>query len=163
MFHTTRHRETPISRMIPWGCAGLLALAILAAAFPATAAESAQFQLAIVRASRSGSGIDKRLAFAEKSLLAHGFRQANYLRGYQYNLTSGRPQKFSIAERLSGVIELRNIIGEKGERVQFDLVLFDGNKKQAGAVYSIWKEGPPGIVIISQSQDSAYIIIVTAR
>lgn len=163
MSYTAKQRETRISRLLPWGFAGLLAFVILAASFSATAAESAQFQLTIAHASRTGSGIDKRLAFAEKSLLAHGFRQAKYVRGFQYNLTSGRSQKFSIAESLSGVIALKSIIGDKGERVQFDIAVFEGSKKRAGAVYSIWKKGPPGIVVISQSQDSAYIIIITAR
>lgn len=163
MFRTARHREARISHILPWGCAGFLALAIFTATFPAPAVESAQFQLTIAYASRAGSGIDKRLAFAEKSLLAHGFRQAKYVRGFQYNLTSGRSEKFSVAESLSGVIEFRNMFGEKGERVQFDIVVFEGKKKRAGAVYSIWKKGPPGIVIISQSQDSAYIILITAR
>lgn len=162
MFHTAKYRKTQAARILPWVCGTFLALGVAAAALPVSAAQSAQFQLTIVRASRTGSGIDKRLAFAERSLLAQGFRQASYIRGYQFNLTSGRSQKFSVAETLSGVIELKSVIGEKGERVQFDIAVFEGSKKRAGAVYSIWKKGPPGIVIIGQSQDSAYIILVTA-
>ena len=162
MFHTAKHRKARATRILPWALGIFLALGVAAAALPVSAAQSAQFQLTIARASRTGSGIDKRLAFAEKSLLAHGFRQANYVRGHQFNLTGGRPQKFSVAESLSGVIELKSVIGEKGERVQFDIAVFEGSKKRAGAVYSIWKKGPPGIVIIGQSQDSAYIILVMA-
>jgi len=162
MSHTAKHMKARATRIFPWVWGIFLALGVATAAFQVSAAQSASFQLTIVRASRTGSGIDKRLAFAEKSLLAQGFRQANYVRGYQFNLTGGRPQKFSVAESLSGVIELKSVIGEKGERVQFDIAVFEGSKKRAGAVYSIWKKGPPGIVIIGQTQDSAYIIIVMA-
>jgi len=162
MFHTAKHRKGRATRIPPWALGAFLALGVAAGALPVSAAQSASFQLTIARASRTGSGIDKRLAFAQRSLLAQGFRQANYIRGYQFNLTSGRPQKFSVAESLSGVIELKSVIGEKGERVQFDIAVFEGSKKRAGAVYSIWKKGPPGIVVIAQSPDSAYIIIVTA-
>ncbi len=140
----------------------LVAVGILAFASPSFAAESAQFEVTIARASRSGSGIDARLNFAKADLQRRGYTSASYLRGSRIQLNKDQTQRFSVAEQISGQIQFKGAVGPKGERAQFYLALYSGSKKQFDANYSVWKNGAPVITIIDQPGGSAYIVIVRA-
>ncbi len=127
-----------------------------------SASEIVQFEITIARASRSGSTIDKRLTFARADLLRHGYASAEYVRGYRIRLDKGQSNRFSVGEQLSGLIQHKGVVGPKADRVQFYLVIYSGGREQAGANYSIWRGGAPGITIIPQPGAWAYMVIVRA-
>ena len=138
-----------------------IALGFAACAPSTSAAEVVRFEVTIARASRSGSGIDKRLAFAKGNLLRYGFSSASYVRGYRFPLADGKAKTLSIGHGISGLITLKGVL-EKSDRVQYSLAVFSGKKKQADAVYSISRKGGTGIAVIDQPGGWAYVLIVKA-
>ena len=139
-----------------------LAAGIVLSALEASAAESVQFEVTIAMASRSGKGIDSRLAFARAELTGHGYNSATYLRGYPFSLGVGSSKRFSVSGRISGVIQLKGVVGPGGERVQYNLALYEGSSKRVDTIYSISRRGGMGMAVLAQPGGSAYVVLVRA-
>jgi hypothetical protein len=140
-----------------------LFLGAMAFTLPASSAEVVQFEVVIVRASRSGESFDKRLLFAKRSLLGTGYKSFAYVKRYSFQLAVGGSSRFPIDGGLSGLLQLKAVTRQtKGEVAQYYLAFYSGKKKQAGLVYSVWKKGAPGIAALPQPEGLAYIVIVRA-
>ncbi len=139
-----------------------LVAGIVLSALEASAAESVQFEVTIALASRSGKGIDSRLAFARGELTGHGYNSATYLRGYPFSLAVGSSKRFSVTERISGVVQLKGVVGPGGQRVQYNLALYDGSSKRVDTIYSISRRGGMGMAVLAQPGGSAYVVLVRA-
>jgi hypothetical protein len=126
--------------------------------FEACPAESVSLQVIVVHASHSGSGFDKRLNFARRNLQAYGYKNYTYAWSRTFTLAGDKAEKFSVAPGISALITLKGVL-EQSNRVQYSLTVYNRNKQQAGAIYTIPRNGM-GVAVVPQSQDVAYIIIV---
>ncbi len=140
-----------------------IALGIAASVPQVSAVETARLEVITAIASRSGSGVDKRLAFAKGGLLRTGYSRFTYSRRYLLRLATGKGRKLSLGQKISVVIGFKGLVGSKGERVQYYLETYSGKKRQARVYYSIAKGGAPAITGIDQpGARRAYVVIVRA-
>jgi len=140
-----------------------IALGIAASVPQVSAVETARLEVIIAIASRSGSGVDKRLTFARRGLLRTGYSSFTYSRRYLLRLAKEQRRKLSLGPKISVVIGFKGLVGPKGERVQYYLETYSGKKRQARVYYSISKAGAPAITGIDQPGAArAYVVIVRA-
>jgi hypothetical protein len=121
----------------------------------ASAAET-RFRVTITSASKSSSGIDKRLAHLKRHLGQLRYNSFKYVSSYSFSLQPSSTREFKITSGVKGKIKLKWV---KNNRAAFN---FEMPKAAVDISYSISVGGAPTMIVCPKLKGVNYVIIIQA-
>lgn len=119
----------------------------------ASAAET-RFNVTITSASKSGRGIDKRLARFKKHLGQLRYNNFKYVSSYNFSLQPSASREFKITSGVKGKIKLKWV---KNNRAAFNFEM-----PKVDISYSISVGGAPTMIVCPRLKGVNYVIIIQA-